>query len=98
MYIMSRNHQLRIAIVAAIATGLPGAVIAQDKLPEGDAKTLTAKVCSQCHGVDVAVESGHSEAEWKNVVDSMASRGAAATDAEFEMIVKYLAKNFPARK
>ena len=73
-------------------------LFAQDKLPEGEGKALVAKVCSACHDLGTAIQEKHSESEWKNVVDSMASRGAEGTDAEFETIVKYLAKNFPAKK
>ncbi len=69
-------------------------VFAQDKLPEGEGKALVQKVCSSCHGLDTALEKKHTEPEWKTVVDSMAGRGAEATDAEFDLIVKYLAKNF----
>ena len=38
------------------------------------------------------------QAGWKDLVDQMASRGATATDAEFDEIVQYLAGAFPAPK
>ena len=73
-------------------------LFAQDSLPEGEGKALVAKVCSACHDLSTATGEKHTEVEWKNVVDSMASRGAEATDAELETIIKYLAKNFPSKK
>src|ERR1700683_3313603 len=70
------------------------AVQDQDKLPDGDGKALLQRVCSGCHGLETAVDSTRTEAEWRTVVDSMAGRGATATDVEFKQIVAYLAKNF----
>src|SRR5271165_4675651 len=69
-------------------------VSAQVKLPEGDGKTLVETVCTSCHDIETAIDTKHTEAEWKDIVDSMAARGADATAAQFASIVKYLAKNF----
>jgi len=67
---------------------------AQVTLPEGEGKTLVQTICVGCHGLETAVDSNRTEAQWKKVVDTMASRGAEGTDEEFAIIVKYLAKNF----
>jgi len=67
---------------------------AQVKLPDGEGKDLVENVCSACHGLETAIDSNRTEAEWKKVVDTMAARGAEATDAEFATIVKYLTKYF----
>ena len=67
---------------------------AQVKLPDGEGKALVEKVCASCHDLDTAVDTKRTEAQWKKVVDTMADRGAEATDEEFAAIVKYLAKNF----
>ena len=64
-------------------------------LPDGPGKELVAKVCSQCHEAEVVVGKKLAKEAWSAVVDDMASRGAQATDEEFEKIVEYLAKNFP---
>ena len=66
----------------------------QVKLPDGDGKALVQRVCAGCHGLETAVDSTRTESEWRGVVDSMAGRGAQGTDAEFKLIVAYLAKNF----
>src|SRR5215469_8204066 len=73
---------------------LPIALFADVKLPDGDGKQLVETVCTSCHDLETALDTNHTEAEWKDIVDSMAARGAAATDAQFATIVKYLAKNF----
>ena len=66
--------------------------------PAGAGRELTLRVCSQCHAPEVAADQQNDEAGWKTLVDQMAGRGAAATDAEFEEIVHYLATAFPAPK
>ncbi|HYL38105.1 MAG TPA: PQQ-binding-like beta-propeller repeat protein [Bryobacteraceae bacterium] len=70
------------------------AASAQVKLPDGDGKDLVQNVCTGCHGLETAVDSNRTETEWKKMVDTMASRGAEASDEEFAKIVKYLAKYF----
>ncbi|HEX6897495.1 MAG TPA: PQQ-binding-like beta-propeller repeat protein [Bryobacteraceae bacterium] len=67
---------------------------AEVKLPDGEGKDVVERVCSSCHDLDTAVDTRRTEADWKKVVDTMAARGAQATDEEFAQIVKYLAKNF----
>jgi hypothetical protein len=56
------------------------------------------RVCSPCHLPDVAADQELDPAGWKTLVDQMASKGAVATDAEFDEIVRYLANAFPASK
>ncbi|HEX4594988.1 MAG TPA: PQQ-binding-like beta-propeller repeat protein [Bryobacteraceae bacterium] len=69
---------------------------AQDPLPEGPGKNTVATVCASCHDLDTAIEVKHDRAGWKTVVDTMADRGARATDAEFQIIIDYLTKYFGA--
>ena len=67
---------------------------AQVKLPPGDGKELVQTVCSACHDLQPVVASNRTEAEWREVVDDMASRGADADADSLSKIVKYLAKYF----
>jgi cytochrome c5 len=69
------------------------AVHGQD-LPEGEGKDVVLKVCTPCHGVSEFSAKRLTRAEWDEKVDNMAARGARASDEEFDVIVKYLAKNF----
>jgi glucose dehydrogenase len=74
---------------------LPLATLSADiKLPDGEGKDLVENVCASCHDVDTAVDTKRTEAEWKQVVNTMRSRGADATEEEFATIVKYLTKYF----
>jgi competence protein ComEA len=67
-------------------------------LPAGAGRELMIRVCSQCHSPDVAADQQLDAAGWKNLVDQMASKGAVATEEEFDQIVRYLVNAFPAPK
>ena len=64
-------------------------------LPDGEGKELVQKICTACHGLETALADGHDEAAWRKLVNTMIARGAEGSDAEFDTVVKYLAKNFP---
>ena len=70
--------------------------ISEGQLPEGPGKKTVETVCGSCHDLDTAVGEKHDRAGWKTVVDTMADRGARATEEEFRTIVDYLAKYFGA--
>ncbi|UAK24778.1 c-type cytochrome [Sphingomonas nostoxanthinifaciens] len=96
---------LSLAIVALATTLSVGAVRAQapaaaapataGTLPAGPAHDLMVRVCSACHAPEIAAQQRLSPAGWKDLVDTMASRGADASEAELAQITDYLAKNFP---
>ena len=67
-------------------------------LPAGTGRDLVIRTCSQCHSPESASAEALDEAGWKELVDEMAGKGANASDDEFEQIVKYLVKSFPAAK
>jgi mono/diheme cytochrome c family protein len=53
------------------------------------------RVCSACHAPEIAAQQRLSAQGWKDLVDTMASRGAPGSEADFAEITAYLAKNFP---
>jgi quinoprotein glucose dehydrogenase len=65
------------------------------QLPPGPGHDLTVRVCSGCHSADLAASQHLSPQDWNSLVQSMAARGADATDAELKQITDYLAKSFP---
>src|SRR5436190_20303092 len=67
-------------------------------LPAGTGRAVMIRVCSQCHAPENVVDQQLDLDGWKSLVDQMASKGAEATDAEFEDIVRYLATAFPAAR
>jgi competence protein ComEA len=64
-------------------------------LPAGEGRDVMIRVCSQCHEPEMAADQQFDAAGWKSLVDQMASKGATATDEEFDQIVRYLTKAFP---
>lgn len=71
------------------------ATVPQTHLPPGRGHDLTVRVCSGCHSPDLATTQRLNAQEWNSLVQSMAARGASATDEEFETITDYLARSFP---
>jgi competence protein ComEA len=66
------------------------------QLPEGAGKAETERICSQCHELARSISLRQDRAGWQNTVDKMITLGAKGTDKEFQTVVDYLARNFPA--
>jgi competence protein ComEA len=66
---------------------------AQD-LPDGPGKDVTVRICGACHEAGVVTKYHNSKDDWQPVVDDMRARGADGSDADFKMIVDYLAHYF----
>jgi mono/diheme cytochrome c family protein len=81
-----------VAQTPAAPPDAPGA-----KLPPGDGRELVMRACSKCHVPDIVASQSLDGPGWKELVDQMASNGAQASDAEFDQIVAYLTKAFPAQ-
>jgi competence protein ComEA len=64
------------------------------RLPDGEGKAITGKVCIDCHGSDNFRRKRFTADEWADSVNDMVDRGAKATPAEVDTIIAYLAKNF----
>src|SRR6185312_9514160 len=64
-------------------------------LPEGAGKDTVQKACSTCHPAAIVVGRNMSRAQWTAEVSKMVQEGAKLTDAEFTVVVDYLAKSFP---
>ena len=96
----SRGPLLALVLAAGLAAqGRPGPPPpAKRGLPEGAGRDAVQRVCgSSCHGPEIVSGKGYSRDNWATVVNSMVSRGAKASAAEFGEIVDYLSKNLPPR-
>ena len=89
----SRSLVLSIAVLALPSTR----AWAQD-LPEGPGKAETAKICSGCHEVARATSMHLDRAGWQSEMEKMISLGAKGSPEEFESILNYLSKSFPAEE
>ena len=82
---------MRLFFASLFVLSLIPAAKAQE-LPAGKGKDVVENVCSACHGVDLFSSMRLRKGDWQDVVNSMKTRGADGTDADFKTIVDYLAK------
>lgn len=54
------------------------------------------KVCSACHGLDLATDQKKTKAEWTDTVERMAGYGAEMTKEQKDQIITYLVAHFGA--
>ena len=66
----------------------------KEELPPGPGKDTFQRVCSGCHLTSVATSQRKTADGWTDTIIEMRTRGANASDDEFEQIVQYLATNF----
>lgn len=79
---------------AAKAVAVPTKPVA---LAPGPGQALVQAKCVACHPATQITAARKTREQWEMSVDSMVDRGARVSDAEFEMVVAYLAKNYPAK-
>jgi mono/diheme cytochrome c family protein len=65
------------------------------QLPDAPGRETVKKICSGCHPAELVLGKGMSREQWGGIVSNMISRGAKGTDAEFALVLDYLAKNLP---
>ena len=79
-------------ILAAAVAPAPSAI--ERTLPDGEGRRPFVAACNACHALTVITGQHYSEAKWTEVVDRMSDRGAKVSDADYDLIVSYLARNF----
>ena len=65
-----------------------------ENLPDAKGKDVVEKVCSVCHEATAVGKYRKTKADWQAVIDDMVTRGADASDQEFDTVVDYLVKCF----
>ncbi len=71
-------------------------ISAPAQLPQGPGREETEKLCKQCHELARSVALRQDRDGWQATVDKMEALGAKGTEKEFQAVVEYLAKNYPA--
>jgi hypothetical protein len=66
------------------------------RFPPGTGQPQVQAACAPCHAVTVVTSARKSAAEWERLVEVMITRGARVSDADFDVIVDYLIRNFSA--
>ena len=85
---------LVLAAVAYLSAGSVARAQASQPLPEGKGKTVFARICAQCHAIEIATKLRMGEDAGGAVVDDMVARGAQGTGDEFDLVTKYLTAHF----
>lgn len=79
--------------IGASASGRP--VRGKGALPDGPGKKLATQYCQDCHSL-ANLTSAHKQPEqWRKTVQTMIDRGARLPPDKIDVLVDYLAKNFP---
>jgi hypothetical protein len=66
------------------------------QLPEGPGQPETTRICSQCHDLARSISLRQDREGWQGTIDKMITLGAKGTAEEFQLVVDYLAKTYPA--
>lgn len=74
------------------------AASAWPQLPEGPGKEQTERICKQCHELERSISPRQNREGWKGTIDKMVTLGAKGPGQDFDLILDYLAKNFPAEE
>ncbi len=68
------------------------------ELPEGDGKPIATEYCQDCHRLTNLTRAHKSPDDWVETVQTMMDRGARLPQEDVDILVKYLAKNFPPKR
>lgn len=88
-----------LATMGAAAVAFGAGQAGQDiQLPEGEGKEIVEKTCTVCHSAERIVRE-HLDAEgWETIIAAMEDEGAEIEDAEYDVLLDYLVKNFGPEK
>lgn len=65
-------------------------------LPDGPGHDETEKLCKQCHEVARSISLRQDRNGWQTTMAKMSAFGMKATDAEYALVLDFLAKNYGA--
>ncbi len=68
-----------------------------DELPAGVGREAVLKGCGGCHGIGQVITERRSRQEWADTTTMMITNGAPVSEAEFDLVVTYLATHFGPR-
>jgi competence protein ComEA len=84
---------LRIPLLVAV---LAANVTSQVQLPDGPGKEEAVRLCKGCHELEKSFSVRKDRTGWEETMTKMISLGAKGAPAEFEAILEYLVRHFPA--
>lgn len=67
-------------------------------LPDGPGKAETERLCKGCHELARSVSLRQDRAGWETTMKKMVAMGIKGSDQEFNLVLEYLVKNYPAEE
>jgi cytochrome c5 len=95
LYLLTLGVAAQTAPPAAASTVPPPGMAGAAKMPPGEGRDATIRVCGKCHDAGIFANQALDAEGWKQTVDEMA-RMADGTNDDFAAITRYLIKAFPA--
>ncbi len=81
---------LRTLVTVAALLAVPA--FAQDDLPDGPGKALTARTCTGCHGSEMFSSARKSGDDWDRTIATMTDKGLSISDTDYGTVLDYLTK------
>jgi virginiamycin B lyase len=87
---------MRFALPVSVMVLFFAAHAGAQQFPDGPGKEILETKCAECHGPEQALAGGgRSMEEWKDLVQEMVDMGAEVPRDQAQILVAYLAKNWP---
>lgn len=83
-----------VAIFLGLSSLVAGWSQASTPLPEGEGKSTVQTACTKCHSLDQVTSTRKTRLAWEQTIDDMSGRGADISDADREIISRYLTAYF----
>lgn len=91
-------------LLMAVAVLCAGAIKAETAPPVAASGTLAPgagvevvqTTCTVCHPPAMITSKRRTPQQWRDVVDQMINKGAQVSDEDYDVIVSYLARSYPA--
>jgi cytochrome c oxidase cbb3-type subunit 3 len=87
---------MRQTFLLSLTIGTAALMCSAQGLPDAPGKAVYQRACGTCHAAQMVMGRAMNRDEWSAVVADMISKGAKISDADFPVIVDYLAQSFPA--
>ena len=81
-------------VVVAVLLSVP--VLEAQGLPDSPGRTEMEKMCRTCHEMARSISKRQDRDGWLQTMNKMAAFGMKSTDQDFNKVLDYLAKNYPA--
>ncbi|MBL8178969.1 MAG: helix-hairpin-helix domain-containing protein [Bryobacterales bacterium] len=87
---------MRLAFLSSTSLLLFSFAASAQVLPEGPGKAETERLCKGCHELARSVSLRQDRGGWEITMKKMVAMGIKGNEQEFNLVLEYLVKNYPA--